>query len=37
MKIGKREHQTPDYLAVNPLGKLPCLKVSGALYVSLKH
>ena len=27
IKIAKKEQQSPQYLAVNPLGKLPCLQV----------
>ena len=28
VKISKKEHMAPGYLAVNPLGKLPCLQVA---------
>lgn len=31
VKIGKQEQQSPRFLAVNPLGKLPCLQVHSLL------
>lgn len=34
VRIGRGEHQTPEYLAVNPLGKVPFLVVRLAGWVT---
>lgn len=36
IKIAKKEQLSPQYLAVNPLGKLPCLQVTSGL-VHVRH
>lgn len=35
VNIGKREQRSPEFLAVNPLGKLPAMQVS-ALSVAIQ-